>query len=140
MLPPHASSLGAKVLMVGFDAMGKINDSSCASIPPIVGMKVEIGSCGGAMVALGIGGLPTLCVPTLELTASKVFGTTPSITPFLFTSLYGCDEVVVLGANSGIGNPCQVKSCTTHSSIGSYNIANLSKNMGIASMVGLIRK
>ena len=135
-----ASSLGAKVLTVGFDAMEKGNGTSCASIPPIVGTKVENASYGGEVGALGIGGLPTLRVPSLELAASKVFGTTPSINPFSLMSLRGCDEVVVLGANSETVNPCQVKSCTTRSSIGSNNIANLSKNIGVTSIVGLIRK
>ena len=100
-----ASSLGAKVLIVGFDAVGKGNGTSCASIPPIAGMKVEKGSCGCAMGALGIRGLPTLRVLALELAASKVFGTIPSITPFSFTSLHGCDKVVALCANSRIGQP-----------------------------------
>ena len=64
-----ASSLRAKVLIVDFDAMGKGNGTSCASIPSVAGMEVEKGSFGGAVGALGIGGLPTLCVPTLELLA-----------------------------------------------------------------------
>ena len=101
-----ASFLGTKVPTVGLDAVEKGNGISCASIPPIVDTKVENGSCGGAVGALGIGGLPTLCVLAIELATSKVFGTTPSITPFWFMSLCGCDEVVVLGANSRIGNPC----------------------------------
>ena len=92
------------------------------------------------MDALGIGGLPKLHVLTLKLAAFEVLGTTPSITPFPFTSLYGCDKVVVLGPISGIGKPCQVKSCTIDSFFGSYSIANLLKNMGVTSMVGLIHK
>ena len=57
------------------------------------------------MGALGIGGLPILHVLTLELAAFEVFGTTPSITPFLFKSLQDYDEVG-FGANLGIDNPC----------------------------------
>ena len=91
------------------------------------------------MGALGIGGLPTLCVLALELAAFDVFETTPSITPFPFKSLLDCDEVG-FGANFGIGSPCQVKSCTTRSSIGLYNMEYLSKNMGVTIMVGLICK
>ena len=135
-----ASSLGTKVLTMGFDAMGKgmgtgNGGTSCASIPPIVGTKVEKGSCGGAVGALGISGLSILRAPTLELAASKLFGTTLSITPFSFMSLLGCKVVVTLGANLGIGTPCQVKYSTSHSSIGSYSMANLSKNMGVKMIV-----
>ena len=120
-----ASSLGAEVLIVGMVVVGMVvvgmgSGTSCASIPSIVGTKVENGPCGGAMGALRIGGLPALLVPALELATPNVFKTTPSITPFPFKSLLDCDEVG-FGANSRIGNPCQVKSCTTRSSIGLYN-------------------
>ena len=101
-----ASSLGAKVLIVGMLVMGMGSGTSCASISLVFGTKVENGSCGGAVDALGIGGLPTLLVLALELAACDVFGTTPSITPFLFKSFLDYDEVD-FGANSGIGNPCQ---------------------------------
>ena len=117
-----ASSLGAKILIVGMVIVGMGNGTSCASTPYVVGTKVENGSCGGAVGALGTGGLPTLLVLALELVASDVFGTTLSITPFPFKSFLDCDEVG-FGANFGIGNPCQVKSYTTHSCIGSYNTA-----------------
>ena len=132
-----ASSLGAKILTVGFDAVGKGYETSCASIPPSVDTKVENGSYNGAV---GIGDLPTLQFPALELATSKVFETTPSIAPFPLMSLYGFAEVIVLGTNSRIGKPCQVKSFTTRPSIGSCNITNLSKNMGVTSIVRLIHK
>ena len=134
-----ASSLGAEVLIMGMVVLGMGNGTYCASIPLVVGTKAKNGSCGGAMVALGIGGLPTLRVPTLELAASNLFGTTPSITPFLFKSLLDYDEVG-FGANSRINSPCQVKSCTTHSSIVLYNMAYLLQNIGVIIMVGLIHK
>ena len=95
-----ASSLGAEVLKVGMVVVGMDSGTSCASIPLVVATKVENGSYGGAMGALGISGLPTLCVLALELTAFDVFGNTPSITSFL-----ECDEVG-FGANCGIDNPC----------------------------------
>ena len=91
------------------------------------------------MGALGMGGLPPLLVPALELATFDVFGTTPFITPFPFKSFLDCDEVG-FGANFGIDSPCQVKSYTTRSSIGLYNMAYLSKNMGVTIMVGLIHK
>ena len=107
---------------MGMVVVGMGCGTSCASIPSIVGTKVENGSCGGAMGALGMGGLPTLLAFALELAAFDVLGTTPVIAPFPFISLL--DYVKVgFGANSKINRPCQVKSCTTHSSIGSYNMA-----------------
>ena len=90
---------------MGMVVVGMGNGTSCASIPSVVGTKVENGSCGGAMGALGIGGPPTLLVLDLELAASDVFKTTPSITPFLFKSSLDCEEVN-FGTNSRIGNPC----------------------------------
>ena len=98
--------------------VGKVNGTSCASIPSFIDAKVENGSYNGASNALRIGNLLALLVPALELVTFELFGTTLSITLFPFTSLLGCDEVVTLGANFGIGNPCQVKSCTFCSSIG----------------------
>ena len=93
---------------MGLDGVWKVNGTSCASIPPSIGTKVENKSCNGVNDALGTSGLLALYVPALELAAFKLFGTTPSITPFPFTSLLGCDEVATLGANSRISNPCQV--------------------------------
>ena len=130
-----ASSLSAKVLIVGMVMVGMGNGTSCASTPSIV----ENRSCGGAVGALGIGGLPTLLVLALELAAFDVFRINPSTTPFPFKSFLDYEEVD-FGANFGIGNPCQVKSCTTHSSIGLYSIAWLSKSMGVTIIVGLSRK
>ena len=101
-----ASSLDTEILTMGLDMVGKVKGTSCSLIPPFIGAKVENGSCSGARGALGIGGLPTLLVPALKLTVSKLLGTTPSITPFPFTSLLSCEEVVTLGANSRIDNPC----------------------------------
>ena len=98
----------------------------CRNPSNFLGTKVEKGSCGGAVDALGVGGLPTFLVLALELAAFDVFGTTPSITPFPFKSFLDCDEVG-FGASSRIGNPCQVKTCTTRSSIGLYNTAQLSQ-------------
>ena len=64
-------------------------------------------SCvSGVGGALGTVDLLVFCVFALELAASKMFGSTPSITSFAFTSLLGCKEVVTLGVNSRIGNPC----------------------------------
>ena len=124
---------------MGMVIAGMGSGTSCASIPFVVGTKVENGSCGGAVRALEIGGLSTLLVPTLELAAFDVFGTTPSITPFPFKSFLDCEEVN-FGANSRIGNPFQVKSCTTRSSIGLYNIVWLSKMLGVTIIIKLIRK
>ena len=134
-----ASSLGAECLIVGMVVVGMGSGTSCASLPLVVSTKVENGSCDGAVGALGMGVLPTLLILALELAAFDVFGTTLSITTFSFKSLLDYDEVG-FGANSRIGNPCQVKSCTTRSSIGSYNMAYLSNNMGVTIMVGLICK
>ena len=120
---------------MGLDMVGKVNGTSCALIPPSIRAKVENGSCGSAGGALGTGGLPPIRVHALELVALELFGNTPSITPFPFMSLLGSKEVVTLGANWGIGNPCQVSSCTSCSFIGSYSMANLSKNMGVKMMV-----
>ena len=117
-----ASSIGAEVLIVGMVVVGMGSGTSCASIPSIIGTKVENGFCGGVVGALGTGGLPTFLVLALEFAAFDVFGTTPSITPFPFKSFLDCDEAN-FGANFAIGNPCQVKSCITHSSIGLYNTA-----------------
>ena len=134
-----ASSLGAEVLVVGMVVVGMGSGTSCASTPSFVGTKAKNGSSNGAACALEMLGLPTLRVLALELVAFDVFGTTPSITPFPFTSFLDCDEVG-FGANFGIGNPCQVKFCTTRSSIGLYNTAYLSKNMGVTIIVRQIRK
>ena len=90
-------------------------------------------------MCIGNVGLPTLRILSLELATSNVFGTTSSITPFQFKPLLDYDEVG-FGANLGIGSPCQVKSCTTRSSIGLYNMAYLSKNMCVAIMIGLIHR
>ena len=90
---------------MGMVVVGMGSGTSCASIPSIGGTKVKNGSCGGAVDALGVGGLPTFLVLALELAAFDVFGTTPSITPFPFKSFLDCDEVG-FGANFGIGSPC----------------------------------
>ena len=100
-----ASSLGAEVLIVGMVVVGMGSGTSCASIPLVVGTKADNGSNNGAACALGTFGLPTLCIPTLDLATFNVFGTTPSITPFPFTSFLDCDEVG-FGSNFGIGSPC----------------------------------
>ena len=103
------SSLGAEVLIVGMVVKGMGSGPSCASVPLVVGTKVENGSSGGAMGALGNVDPPTFQVLALELAALDAFGTTSSITPFPFKSLLDGDDVG-FGANFGIGNPCQVKS------------------------------
>ena len=105
-----ASSLGIEILTMGFGMVGKGNGTSCALIHPSIGAKVEKGSLSGAGGALGIGRVLALRVLAL-VASSKLFGTTPST--------LGCVEVATLGASSRIGNPCQVKSCTSRSSIGS---------------------
>ena len=53
------SSLGAEVLIVGMVVEGIGNGTSCASIPPAVGTKVENGSNNGAIGALGKADPPT---------------------------------------------------------------------------------
>ena len=63
------------------------NGTSCASVPPAVGTKVENGSNSGAVGALGKVDPPTFRVPALELAASEVCEPTPFITPFPFKSL-----------------------------------------------------
>ena len=82
-----ASSLGTEVLIVGMVVVGMGSGTSCASVPPAIGTKVENGSSGGAVGALGNADPPTFRVPTLELVALDAFETTPSITPFSFKSL-----------------------------------------------------
>ena len=99
------SSLGAEVLIVGMVVKGMGSGTSCASIPFAIGTKVENGSSGGAVGALGNADPPTFQVPALELAALDAFETTPSITPFPFKSLLDGDDVG-FGANSRIGNPC----------------------------------
>ena len=47
------SSLGAEVLIVGMVVEGMGSGTSCASVPPVVGTKVENGSSDGAVGALG---------------------------------------------------------------------------------------
>ena len=84
---------------MGMVVVGMDSGTSCASIPFVIGTKVENGSCGGAVGELSIGGLPTLLLPALELAAFD--GTTPSIIPFLFKSFLDCDEVN-FGPNSGM--------------------------------------
>ena len=81
------SSLGAQVLIVGMVVEGMGSGTSCASVPPAVGTKVEYGASGGVVGALGNVETPTFRVLTLELAALDVFGTTRSITPFPFKSL-----------------------------------------------------
>ena len=80
-----ASSLGIEILTVGFDMVGKVNGTSCASIPPSIGAKVEKGSLNGAGGALGIGGLPALRVPSLKLAAFGGYLGLPHL-PLLFHS------------------------------------------------------
>ena len=53
------SSLGAEVLIVGMVVEGMGSGTSCASIPPAVGTKVENGFSGGAVGALGNADHPT---------------------------------------------------------------------------------
>ena len=64
-----ASSLGAEVLIVGMVVEGIGNGTSCASVPPAVGTKVENGSNSVAVGALGKADPPTFQVPALELAA-----------------------------------------------------------------------
>ena len=53
------SSLGAQVLSVGMVVGGMGSGTSCASVPPALGTKLENGSSSGAVGALGNADPPT---------------------------------------------------------------------------------
>ena len=60
-----------------------------------------------------------LLTPVLELAAFELLGTNPSKLCIPLTFSTGCDDDVTLGANSRIGIPYQVRSCTALLSMGS---------------------